>query len=74
MVVLYYIGSDSTLFFDRRMMRKYSHLCHDKANWAMVNIAKHLMYINTVTAKRFPDPDNIILEVKRPKANVTVYN
>lgn len=73
MVVLYCIGSDSSLWHDRKMMRKYSHKCRDKANFTIVNIAQHLMYINA-KRMRFPDPDNLRLQVRRPKQKVIASN
>lgn len=70
MVVLYYIGSDSCLWSDRHMMLKYSHLCRDRASFCMVNIAQHLMYISSKSIMRFPDPDNIRLQIRRPKQHL----
>jgi len=70
MVVLYYIGSDACLWADRKFMRKYSHICKGRANFTMVSIAQNMMYINTRSVLRFVDPDNIRLEIIRPRQNV----
>lgn len=56
------------------MMRKYSHLCKDRANFCMVNIAEHLMYINTKAIDRFPDPDNVRVHIKRPLQDIIATN